>query len=339
MKNDKKKNKDVQESSVKQTEPVKSVTTEEDTAINGIVNTLKWSLIAIFIIVCICNSIYTVKETEVAVITTFGKATTNESKGLQFKIPFFQKVTKVDTTVHTFHIGYDYDEEGNAFNINDESIMITSDYNFIDLDYDISYEVKDPIKFLYASDRPALILKNIAMSSIRDVVSAYDVDAVMTTGKTEIQANVRTMIINELERKDIGITLVDASLQDVDPPTETVSEAFKAVETARQQKESAINNANKYRNEKLPAATADADKICQDAEAQKQARINEAIGQVSRFNEEYAEYINYPLITKQRMFYETMENLLPGKKIIIENSNGNIEKYYPVDSFANIETK
>lgn len=310
------------------------VQSDDDKALSTLIKIVRLAVIGVFLLVCVLNSMYTVSETEVAVITTFGKATTNEGKGLQFKIPFFQKVTKVDTTVHTFHIGYDYDENGQTYNIDDESIMITSDYNFIDLDYDISYEVKDPIKFLYASDRPSLILKNIAMSSIRDVVSAYDVDATMTTGKTEIQANVRTMIMNELERKDIGISLVDASLQDVDPPTDSVNEAFKEVETARQNKESAINEANKYRNEKLPEATADVDKIIQNAEAQKQARINEATGEVARFNEEYSEYVNYPLITKQRMFYEAMENLLPGKKIIIDNGNGDIQKYYPVDSFT-----
>lgn len=302
------------------------------------VNIAGFFLLLLFLAVCFLNSIYTVKETEVAVITTFGKATTNEGKGLQFKIPFIQKVTKVNTTVRAFHIGYDVNENGETYDIDDESIMITSDYNFIDLDYDISYEVKDPIKFLYASDDPELILKNISMSSIRSVLSAYSVDAALTTGKTEIQANIKNMIISQLEQEDIGISLVDASMQDVDPPTEEVRNAFKAVETAKQNKESAINEANQYRNEQLPAAEATADKVLQDAEASKTARINEANGQVARFNEEYAEFVKYPLITKQRMFFETMEELLPGMKIIIDDGSGTMQKIYPVESFYDTQT-
>ena len=106
----------------------------------------------------------------------------------------------------------------------------------------------------------------------------------------------------------------------------------------KQQKESAINEANKYRNEQLPAAEAEADKILQKAEATKTARINEATGQVARFNAEFAEYKKYPLITKQRMFYEAMEDLLPKLKVIIDDGSGNVQKYYPIESFANVGT-
>ena len=120
----------------------------------------------ILFFVLLFDSFYTIKETETAVITTFGRATTNQNKGLQFKIPFIQKVTKVDTTVRGFTIGYEENKDGTTTDVESESVMITSDYNFVDVDFYISYEVKDPIKFLYASDEPEKILKNIAMSSI-----------------------------------------------------------------------------------------------------------------------------------------------------------------------------
>ena len=124
--------------------------------------------------------------------------------------------------------------------------------------------------------------------------------------------------------------MVDASIQDVEPPTDEIIDAFTAVETAKQSKESAINEANAYRNEKIPAAEAEADRIVQEAEAKKTARINEANGQVARFNEEYNAYVTYPLITKQRMFLETMEDVLPQLKILIDNGNGDVLKYYPL---------
>ena len=293
-------------------------------------------VLLIVAVICIFSSVYSIAETETAVITTFGKATENTSKGLQFKIPFIQKVKKVDTTVRGFTIGYALNNDGSTSDVQAESVMITSDYNFIDVDFYISYEVKDPIKYLYASDRPEEILKNIAMSNIRSTLSAYTVDSALTTGKAEIQSNIKQMIIDELEDEDIGISLVDASMQDVEPPTDEVNNAFKAVETAKQNKESAINEANQYRNEQLPAAQAQADKITQEAEAKKTARINEATGQVSRFNEEYSEYRKYPLITKQRMFFETMQDILPNLKVIIDDGSGNIQKYYPVESFSTI---
>ena len=289
-----------------------------------------WIIIAFVALNIILSSFYTVSETESVVLTTFGKATLVDEKGLHFKIPFIQQATSVDTTVRGIEIGYGENSSGETYSIEHESIMITSDYNFIDCDFYISYQVTDPIKYLYNSDEPDFILKNIAMSSIRSTVSAYSVDTAITTGKAEIQSNVKSMIIAELEEQDIGITLVDASIQDVEPPTDAVIEAFTAVETAKQGKESAINEANAYRNEQLPAAEAKADKIIQDAEATKIARINEATGQAARFEAEYKEYMNYPLITKRRMFFETMENVLPKVKLIINSGDGDISKYYSI---------
>ena len=284
--------------------------------------------------ILISDSFYTVKDTQTAVITTFGDAQVNPNKGLQFKLPIIQELDLVNTTVQGFTIGYGEYDDGTTYDIDEESIMITSDYNFLDVDFYVSYMVTDPVKYLYASDNPELILKNIAMTSIRSTLSAYTVDAALTTGKSEIQANIKQMIINKLESQDIGISLNDALIQDVEPPTQAVADAFKAVETAKQNKESAINEANQYRNEKLPAAEAKKDEILQSAEAKKTARINEATGQVARFNEEYEQYKNYPLITKQRMFYEAMEDILPNLKVIIDDGSGNVQKYYPVESFA-----
>lgn len=114
--------------------------------------------------------------------------------------------------------------------------------------------------------------------------------------------------------------------------------AFKAVETAKQGKETALNNANKYRNEKIPEAEAKADQIIQDAEAEKQVRINEAEAEVARFNAMYEEYAKNPAVTKQRMFYETMEDVLPDMKLIIDNGSG-MQKVLPVESFVDMNTE
>ncbi len=314
------------------------MTEKEKKQIQKVILTITGGITAIILVLCVIFSVYTVKETEVAVITTFGEPSIVAEKGLHFRIPFIQKLTKVDTTIQGFPVGYsDGTNTGvSAEELEKESIMITSDFNFVNIDFYVSYQVKDPIKYLYASTQPQAILKNIAMSSIRSVISSYSVDAALTTGKSEIQYNCKELIQELLEEQDLGISLVDISIQDVEPPTAEINDAFKAVETAKQNKESVINNANKYRNESIPAAKAEVDKILQNAEASKNARINEAVGQVSMFNKQYEEYVKYPLITKQRIFYETMEELLPTLKVVIDDGTGNIEKYYPIESFATI---
>lgn len=289
-------------------------------------------IIVVLVAITVFSGFYTVNEAESAVVTTFGQAKLVEDKGLHFKIPFVQMVTRVDTTVRGFEIGYREESDGEYYEVESESLMITSDFNILDVDFYISYQVSDPIKYLYASDDPETILKNMAMSSIRSVISAYEVDSAITTGKGGIQASVKEMLVENLQENDIGLTLVDAAIQDVEPPTDSVNNAFKAVETAKQGKESAINEANAYRNQKIPEAEANADKILQEAEATKTARINEANGQVARFNAEYEEYKHYPLITKQRMFYETMQEVMPGLRIVIDDENGNVLKHFSLDS-------
>ena len=283
---------------------------------------------AIIVLTLVFGSFYTIKEQEQAVVTTFGVPNTVSEPGLHFKIPFVQKVEKVDTTIKGFAIGYD---EATNMTKEDESLMITSDDSFVNVDFYVEYKVINPEKALYVSEYPVTILKNIAQSCIRTVVGHNEVYDVITTKKSEIQAEIKERITEELTIQDIGIQLINITIQDAEPPTVEVMEAFKAVETAKQGKETAENNARKYESEKIPAAEAEADRIVKEAEAAKEARINEANGQAARFEALYEEYIKFPLITKQRMYYETMEELLPNLKLIIDSSDGSVEKWLPLD--------
>lgn len=292
-----------------------------------------WIAVAAIVVLIIAfNSTYQINEQEQAVLVTLGKPQSVTDSGLHFKIPFIQKVIKVDTTIHGFTMGYSTDANGYVLDT-DESLMITSDYNFVNVDFFVEYKVTDPVKAVYNSENPELILKNIAQGCIRSVVASYDVDSVLTTGKSEIQSNIKQLIVGKLEEQDIGIMLVNITIQDSEPPTEDVMEAFKAVETAKQGKETALNNANKYRNEEIPDAQAKADGIIKNAEAQKEQRINEATAQVARFNAMYEEYVKNPKVTKLRMFYEAMEDVLPDLKVIIVGTDGT-QTVLPLDSFT-----
>jgi membrane protease subunit HflK len=287
-------------------------------------------IVALFALTIVNGSFYSVKEQEQAILTMFGKVVRVDTAGLYFKIPYIQQVHLVDMTTHGIGIGYVL-KDGQNITVDDEGIMITSDFNFVDIDFYLEYKVSDPVAAYYNSEDPEMIMKNMALASIRNTVVNYPVDDVITTAKGQIQAEVKERLATELAEKNIGMSVVNISVQDAEPPTEEIVQAFKSVETAKQGKETAVNNAKKYQSEELPKAEAAADKILQDAEAAKQARIAEAEGQVARFNEMYEQYKLQPYITKKRLFYETMEELLPDLKVII--TDGNTQQMLPLDSF------
>lgn len=287
-------------------------------------------LIGLFVLLIGLNSYYVLNEDNYAVVTTLGNPTAVSQAGLHFKVPFIQNVQMVSKNITGMPIGY-IPETGEY--VDDESVMITKDFNFVNTNFYLEYMVSDPVKYLYASEEPEATLKMLAQSYIRDTVGVYNVDDVITTGKASIQSEIKEKLTNRIIAEDIGLALVNITIRDAFPPTTEVMNAFKNVENAKQGKETAINNANKDRNEKLPQAEAERDRILKSAEAEKQSRINEAEGQASRFEQMYAEYSKYPLITKQRMFYETMEELLPSLKVYIMDG-GSTQKLLPLESFA-----
>ena len=139
-----------------------------------------------------------------------------------------------------------------------------------------------------------------------------------------------------LQEYDIGLTLVDVKIQDAEPPTTEVIEAFKAVETAKQQAETVINDAKAYQNAQLPQAQAQADQLIQNAAYLRQNRINEAHEQVAMFQAMYAEYAQNPGITRSRMYYEAISQVLPGVKLYINtgSGNGDVQMLLPLEPMA-----
>lgn len=297
------------------------------------------SLIAVFIIVfsLLGSCWYTVNDKQQAVVTTFGKVTSINDAGVHFKLPFgIQSVRKVDVNVYQkFELGYTTDKNG-YYNVNSrESTMITGDYNIVNVDFFVEYKISDPVAYLYSSNNPELILKNLIQSQVRNVVGSSGVDAVLTTGKENIQMQVKEMVTAILEEYDIGLTLVDVKIQDAEPPTSDVIEAFKAVETAKQKAETVINDAKAYQNAQLPQAQAKADKLVQNAEYLKLNRINEAVEQVAMFEAMYSEYALNPAITKSRMYYEAVSQALPDVKLYINTAEGSsTQMLLPLDSMV-----
>jgi len=216
-----------------------------------------------------------------------------------------------------------------------ESTMITGDYNIVNVDFFVEYKISDPAQYLYSSNDPEMILRNLIQSQVRNVVGSTSVDAVLTDGKENIQIQVKELVTQILDEYDIGLTLVDVRIQDSEPPTQDVIEAFKAVETAKQQAETVVNDATAYKNAQLPNAQAQADQLIQNAEYLKQARINEAIEQVAMFTAMYEEYALNPEITRSRMYYEAIAEVLPGVKLYINTGDGSsVDMLLPLESLV-----
>ena len=295
------------------------------------------AVVVLFLVAGALTCFYTVDDKQQAVVTTFGKVTDITAPGLHFKLPFgIQQVRLVDVNVYQkIELGYTSNPNGGTVSKTSESTMITGDYNIVNVDFFVEYKIADPVQYLYSSNDPELILRNLIQSQVRNVVGSSSVDSVLTTGKEDIQRQVKELVVGILAEYDIGLSLVDVRIQDSEPPTAQVIEAFKAVETAKQTAEAVVNEAKAYQNAKLPEAKAQADKLLQNAQYLKQHRINEAKEAVAMFNAMYAEYENNPEITRSRMYYEAISQILPGVRLYINTGSGeSIDMLLPLESLA-----
>ena len=295
------------------------------------------AFLALVLLIGSSSCFYTVDDKQQAVVTTFGKVTDVTDAGLHFKLPFgIQQARKVDVNVYQkIELGYTSSGD-DYYEVNEkESTMITGDYNIVNVDFFVEYKISDPVKYLFSSNKPEMILRNLIQSQVRNVVGSTSVDAVLTDGKESIQSQVKDLVTQILQEYDIGLTLVDVRIQDSEPPTQEVIEAFKAVETAKQQAETVVNDAKAYQNAQLPDAQAQADKLVQNAEYLKQKRINEATQQVAMFSAMYEEYKLNPEITRSRMYYEAISQILPDVKLFVNTGEGDaVDMLLPLETIV-----
>lgn len=293
-------------------------------------------IVGVIILVLGSSSFYTVEERERAAILTFGKYTHEVGSGLHFKWPSpIQEVIIVQAELTQYiTIGYKETSSGTQV-IEEEAMMITGDENIVSADAVVTFKIGDIKNYLTNIENPELFLRNSAVASIRSVIGSQKLDYVITDGKTVVQEMVREQLIDLQKKYSTGITILDLKFQDIEPPDGQVAEAFRAVTNAREEKNTKINNALKYENERIPVARGEAQAKIEDAEAEKASRILNAQGDVAKFNAIYAEYINNKQITESRLMLETLEKIYPGAKIIITNQNGDTVNYLPLNDLIN----
>jgi membrane protease subunit HflK len=288
--------------------------------------------VVILLIVLLGSSMfYTVQEQEKAAILTFGKYTGTADSGLHFKFPYpIQQVVIVPAELtQQIHIGY-RERDGKITTVEEEALMITGDENILSADAVVEWKISDPEKYLYNITEPEKFLRNAAISSIRSVIGSTNLNYAITEGKTEIQTEVKKKLLDLLEKYETGIFVKDIKFQDIEPPVGEVQQAFREVTNAREEKNTKINNANQYTNDRLPKARGEAKALLEAAEAEKMSRIVNAQGDVAKFNAIFGEYQKSPEVTQSRLILETLEKILPNAQIYITDSSSDTVKYLPL---------
>lgn len=276
---------------------------------------------------------FTVDQSEQAILVTLGNPDpTILPAGLHFKMPYpIQQVKKLSR--ETFSLTFGYEETKNGVIVHEKDAkMVTGDENIILADLEVQWRIVDPVAYLYNTEDPRRILYNATSASLRGTIGSSSVDEALTDGRSEIMNDVRDMLTEIVNLYNVGISIVNVNLQDVDLPNEAVSLAFRKVTDAREERNTKINQANRYKNENLNVAIGEKDAIISRAEGQRIARIEGARGDVAKFNAIYAEYATNKSITKQRLILEVLDDILPNAKIYIMSDDSNTVKYLPLEA-------
>lgn len=281
--------------------------------------------LVIVLLTGVFTSFYTVSPEAVAVVQRFGKFTHVADPGLHFKIPFGVDTATIVPIRRQLKMEFGFATPGatNEDQISNqpdlESDMVTGDLNAARVEWVVQYGISSPRDFLFNVKNPGPTLRDLSESVMREVIGDRTVDEVLTFGRTEIENDALTRLQVLVERINMGMRVEQVQLNDVNPPA-PVQRSFSEVNRAQQEREQAINEANGEYNRVIPKAKGMADQRISGAEGFAIQRINEAKGDVTRFEQLLLQYDKAPAVTKQRLYLETMNEVLPklGGKIILD---------------------
>lgn len=278
-----------------------------------------------FVVVGIFSSFYTVDSEEAAVVQRFGKYSHTALPGLHFKMPFgIDTVTKLPVGRQLkLEFGYNTPNSTNAYQRSTESDlerdMVTGDLNAANVEWLVQYGISDPRDYIFKIQDPGSNLRDITESVMCEVIGDRTVDEVLTIGRSEIESDCLALLKKKIETLKIGVRIDQIQLKNVHPPA-PVQYSFDEVNRAQQEREQLINVANGEYNKIIPRLRGEAEQRISAAEGYATKRINEAEGDVARFRELLVQYEKAPAITKQRLYLETMNEVIPklGNKIILD---------------------
>ena len=297
-------------------------------------------IIIALVLIWLASGFYRVLPDEQGVVLQFGKYIKTTQPGLNYHIPYpIERVlTPKVTKVNRVEIGYRQSPDNRTTQIRDvpeESLMLTGDENIVDIDFSVFWIINDAGKFLFNVQVPELTIKSAAETSMREVIGQSKIQSIFTEGRTEIEDKTRVLIQSILDDYETGVTITQVQTQKADPPGEVI-DSFRDVQAARADLERQRNEAEAYANDIIPRARGEAEQILQSAEGYKQKVIADSEGKAARFLSIQSEYAKAPVVTKQRIFYETMESVFGDmEKIVIDNDSGQgVLPYLPLPEIS-----
>ncbi|MEA3501029.1 MAG: FtsH protease activity modulator HflK [Candidatus Marinimicrobia bacterium] len=283
-------------------------------------------IIIVVIVVVLLNSWFTIEAEEIGVILRFGKYNRSVDPGFKMKFPYIEKLYKVPVErqlkqefgFRTVKAGINTAYSSRSYN--NESLMLTGDLNVAIVEWIVQYRVGDPYKYLFKVRNSTKTLRDVAEATMREVVGNRTVNEVLTIGRQEIANEVQKNLQDLCNQYQTGIKIEQVVLQNVTPP-DKVKASFNEVNEAQQDKEKLINQAYSEYNKVVPRARGEAKQIIQQAEGYALNRVNRSKGDVARFNAIYNEYRRAPEVTRQRIYLETMNEIIPkvGVKYILDD--------------------
>lgn len=281
------------------------------------------------VVLWLLSGIYIVNPDEQGVVLRFGRYDRTVDPGPHYALPApFETVYKPQVTqVLRSEVGFRSVgqsatfQQGQVRTIAEEASMLTGDENIVNVQFSVQYKISDPVQYLFNVSAPTALVRNAAEAAMREVIGNSEIDSAITDGKLKIQSEATQLLQHILDRYGAGIQIIAVQLQDVHPPKEVI-DAFKDVASAREDKSRIINQAEAYRNELLPKARGQAAAMKNQAEAYSATRVRNAEGDAERFDALRVEYDKAPKVTKQRLYYETMEDILAnsGAKVLMDGA-------------------
>ena len=285
-------------------------------------------IIGIVVLILLGTSVFIVDQTEQAVITRFGRFIGIREPGLHVKLPFGidRNYTVNVRTVQTEEFGYRTMRSGSFPSYSSqtaESVMLTGDLNIVDVEWIIQYRVEDPKAWVFNVRERRETIRDVSRSVINMLVGDRAIMDIMGIERSAIETEALSLMNATFRGYELGINVIAVRLQNVTPPS-GVQQAFEDVNRAMQDRERLINEGQQAYNEEIPKARGEAERIVQVAQGYYTERVNKARGDVARFNSVYAEYSRAPEVTRQRLYYEMIEEVFKDEKdmtIIDRNLN------------------
>lgn len=287
-------------------------------------------ILGVLFVLWMASGWYKVDASEKGVVLRFGKFKEITGPGLQWHLPYpFEAHEVVNVTqVRTVEVGYRGNERAKDLS---EALMLTDDENIINIQFAVQYTLNDARAFLFNNREPALSVKQVAETAMREIVGKSKMDYVLYEGREDVAKNAQLLMQRILDRYDTGIQVSKVTLQNAQPP-EQVQEAFNDAVKAGQNREQLKNEGQAYANEVIPKARGTAARLLEEATGYTGRVVAQAEGDASRFKQVYAEYAKAPEVTRTRMYLDVMQQIYSNTSKVLVDTKGNGNMLYlPLD--------